>query len=363
MPIVQSEEGGIRRYDKPVAVSDIKFHPELDNLFLRETGEECELYQLIQAGYDQSQHVAIWKEEDVLVDGHRRVTIARSLGIPEVRAAYYSFGSLDEAKLFAYSRQIARRNLELHEIASYIQIRKVVRGRGKHESRGNQYKSGSHAQACLPRAQNGVPAANSGEPTTRSGRRKIAQEVAKECNIGVATADRLVTIATINDPEANEILRTEKNVLKAYSVANRAASKSAPKVGRSTTPPPEIKRAVASIPLPKSGQPITDAERDFMERIPLRAELADGQSSGTMDNDLRLYFMLEPRLKQMKEDVLNLVGPCSEEWLGPFHRAVSDLVNAPSPVSWQRCRKCDGEKVTLGEGTCKRCRGCGYRID
>lgn len=334
--------------------------------------------KMAESGYDMAQPIVIWQREPgtnpVVVDGNQRCRAARKAKI-QVGVFYQKFASEDEAVDYAISRQRDRRNLtdlELIRCIQHLDSRKTPGGGG--EERGNQYKSGRASNDALP---------DQAAPLEKS-KTKRSNKTANQTAVKVGTSDVTVERAryiTAHAPEEykqnmevapegeakpwslHKTWKKTQEFVKAKKAATEQEAMAAPAVGKSSTPPPEIKRAVASVPLPKAGQPITDAEREFMSRIPLRTDFADERDVSPMDNDLRLYLMFEPRLKQMKEDVLNLVGPCSEEWLGPFHRAVSDLVNAPSPVSWQRCRKCDGEKVTLGEGTCKRCRGCGYRID
>lgn len=334
--------------------------------------------KMAESGYDMAQPIVIWQREPgtkpVVVDGNQRCRAARRAGI-EVGVFFQSFASEDEAVDYAISRQRDRRNLTDIEMLRCIEhIDKRKPQGGSSDERGNQHKSGKASNEAFP------DPVSPKESNKQSRSKKTAAKTAKKVGTSRATVERARYI-TDHAPEEykrnmevapegetkpwslHKTWKKTQELVKAKKAAAKQDGMDAPAIGKSATPPPEIKRAIASVPLPKSGQPLTDAEREFMHRIPLRSELAEDSSASPMDNDLRIFLMLEPSLKKIKEDVLRLVGPCSEDWLSPLHRAVNELVNVPHPSSWQRCRKCDGEKVTLGEGTCKKCRGCGYRIN
>lgn len=342
--------------------------------------ERSDVVQAIEAkmaatGYDMAQPIVIWQREPgtkpVVVDGNQRCRAARKAKI-DVGVFFQSFASEDEAVDYAISRQRDRRNLtdlELRKCVELLDKRKTPGGDGEERTKegGRGGKKSSASNAAL----------DSG-PGTKPNR--SAADTAKKCGVSTAKVERTRYINTHAPDQYKQNMEaapageskpwtlnkcwreTQKLVAEKKTAAKRDAM-AAPAVGRSTTAPPEIKRAVASIPLPKSGLPVTDAEREFMSRIPLRVELAEGLPVSTMDNDLRIFLMLEPTLKRIKEDVLKLLGPCSKDWLAPLHKAVAELVDTPHPSSWRRCQKCDGEKVRLGDGTCKRCRGCGYSIN
>jgi hypothetical protein len=62
-------------------------------------------------GFDTSQPVIIWKEADVLIDGHTRLASAQSANLTHVAAIYKSFADVDDALRYAYGLQFKRRNL------------------------------------------------------------------------------------------------------------------------------------------------------------------------------------------------------------------------------------------------------------
>ena len=62
-------------------------------------------------GFDQSQPVIIWKETELLIDGHTRFAGAVKAGLNYVYAVYESFPDVDSALRYAYGLQFKRRNL------------------------------------------------------------------------------------------------------------------------------------------------------------------------------------------------------------------------------------------------------------
>lgn len=62
-------------------------------------------------GFDPSRPLVIWKERDVLVEGHMRLAAAKDAGLEEVPVVYRSFADQDEAEGYAYQCQRDRRNM------------------------------------------------------------------------------------------------------------------------------------------------------------------------------------------------------------------------------------------------------------
>ncbi len=62
-------------------------------------------------GFDPSQPVIIWKEANLLIDGHTRCAAAEKAGIDSVVVIYKSFDDVDSALRYTYGLQFKRRNL------------------------------------------------------------------------------------------------------------------------------------------------------------------------------------------------------------------------------------------------------------
>ena len=72
-------------------------------------------------GYDQSQPIHVWKERDVVLDGHTRLMAAQRADFYQVPVYKHSFESEQEAVEYAIHNQRDRRNLTDSELYSYIQ--------------------------------------------------------------------------------------------------------------------------------------------------------------------------------------------------------------------------------------------------
>jgi ParB family chromosome partitioning protein len=96
---------------------EIKTDPELAGMFAVNPEILAAIIKSMrESGYDKSQPVVLWKEREVVVDGHTRLQAAAEAGISEIPVAEKEFASLADAKLYAYRRQAERRNLTPAEI-------------------------------------------------------------------------------------------------------------------------------------------------------------------------------------------------------------------------------------------------------
>jgi tRNA1(Val) A37 N6-methylase TrmN6 len=73
--------------------------------------------------YGLREPLVVWKEKNILVDGHNRYEICAELNIiPPI--TYYSFADENEAKMFIIENQIIRRNLQPYEkIEVYLKVK------------------------------------------------------------------------------------------------------------------------------------------------------------------------------------------------------------------------------------------------
>lgn len=62
-------------------------------------------------GYDDAMPVIIWKEKDVLIDGHTRLRAAKAAGISSIPAVYASFENEESALDYMHRIQFNRRNI------------------------------------------------------------------------------------------------------------------------------------------------------------------------------------------------------------------------------------------------------------
>lgn len=93
----------------------MKINPELSGYFKGKVHKWTEelLEQSIRELGGAITPVIVWKEEGVLVDGHRRLEICERLGLP-YKIEEMSFANIEEVKEFMKSWQFCRRNVTDH---------------------------------------------------------------------------------------------------------------------------------------------------------------------------------------------------------------------------------------------------------
>jgi ParB family chromosome partitioning protein len=121
-------------YAKPFRVSDIAIDPEISRVFKIQDKIFEEISENIKKhGFDKSQPVVVWKGKNILVDGHTRLAAAKELGLEEVPVVEKEFEDMEEAILYTFERQVARRNLTSSEILTAAQM---IHGRKERDGKG-----------------------------------------------------------------------------------------------------------------------------------------------------------------------------------------------------------------------------------
>jgi protein gp37/ParB-like chromosome segregation protein Spo0J len=92
--------------------------------------EEAIFEHMKEHGYDQDQPVILWKEENVVVDGHTRLQVAKRLGLEDISVSMKSFPDELSALKHAIHNQRDRRNFTDVQILACIEIVDKVRERG-----------------------------------------------------------------------------------------------------------------------------------------------------------------------------------------------------------------------------------------
>jgi ParB family chromosome partitioning protein len=125
---------GQNYYSRPFPVGNIVIDPEISRIFKISDKTLAEIARKMRAsGYDKSQPVVIWKGENILVDGHTRLAAARETGLDEIPAVEMEFSGREEAILYTFERQVARRNLTGAEI---LRAAQMIHGRKDRDGSG-----------------------------------------------------------------------------------------------------------------------------------------------------------------------------------------------------------------------------------
>lgn len=94
-------------------------------------------------GFDDNQPVIIWKERNILIDGHTRLKASTLVGIKSIPAFYASFKTEDEALEYMHRIQFNRRNINDADL-----IRLIKEALPKYEKK---YGEGSKAEFLAKR--------------------------------------------------------------------------------------------------------------------------------------------------------------------------------------------------------------------
>lgn len=129
---------------KTVKVSDIVTKEPFVNLFpIKEEVLQSIAENMRLNGYDDNQPVIIWKEANVLVDGHTRLQAAKLAGLASVQVFYASFQTEDEVLDYMHHIQFNRRNITDGDL-----IRLIINALPKYEKK---YGEGSKAEFLIKR--------------------------------------------------------------------------------------------------------------------------------------------------------------------------------------------------------------------
>ncbi|MBO7637827.1 MAG: ParB-like nuclease domain-containing protein [Treponema sp.] len=122
MDAFSNSNTGVAKAAKYIATDSVKTDPEFENLFLQDKENIDSIAEKIKAeGFSDAHPLIIWKEKDILVDGHTRLKAARKAGCFQVPVMYESFASREEALQAAMDEQIQRRNLSDNELMTAVE--------------------------------------------------------------------------------------------------------------------------------------------------------------------------------------------------------------------------------------------------
>lgn len=292
---------------------------------------------MTSVGYDPTKPVAVWRERNVVIDGHTRILSAIKARIFDIPVAFFSFASEDDALLYAITSQVHRRNLSQSELLMAVKavdkIRKAGRpGDGKLASRDANYSDG-----------------------------KSAAETAKILGVGQATVERARTV--LSDPEAEAAVMEGKasiNMASRIAKANKAkkakptqqtekpAQQSALFAESTTTaalasapPLPKFDAAPASAPFTATEKPRWDTQQYRM--------------------DVRIYHELKPLYDQLRDRLKEITGLNGSEVYGPAYQKTRAVALMAHPRDWVDCTRCKGTGKKNGV-PCEACKMGRYKI-
>ncbi|MDR2510628.1 MAG: ParB N-terminal domain-containing protein [Spirochaetaceae bacterium] len=128
---------GKNYYAKMMRIEDVVVDPEISKVFVYQNKIFEEITRSIRdEGYDKSQPIVVWKERNVVLDGHTRLAAAKTAGLEEIPAVDLEFEDKEDAILYTFERQVIRRNLTSGEILTATQMLCGRAGHRKHDGKG-----------------------------------------------------------------------------------------------------------------------------------------------------------------------------------------------------------------------------------
>ncbi|MBQ3801409.1 MAG: ParB N-terminal domain-containing protein [Treponema sp.] len=108
---------GAKQLSQMVPLKDIKLDPEFQALFPLDEDMVADVARSIEeSGFDPTQPLVIWKENNTLLDGHTRYAASEKVRLFDVPVFYKSFANRDAAMFYALGLQLFRRNLSQQQL-------------------------------------------------------------------------------------------------------------------------------------------------------------------------------------------------------------------------------------------------------
>lgn len=104
-----------------IPIKNVQTHRDFESIFPINRKVRDSITQSIRKeGFNEDFPLVIWKEENILIDGHTRLSAAKRAFLKKVPVIYKSFLTKQEAIDYALSLQFNRRNLSDADLLSFI---------------------------------------------------------------------------------------------------------------------------------------------------------------------------------------------------------------------------------------------------
>jgi ParB-like chromosome segregation protein Spo0J len=200
--------------DGPVwmAPADLQVSPAFSKLFaIAPAVLGLIVDRMRREGYIRHHPIEVWRQQNVILDGHTRRKAAITAGVSEVPVVFLDFDTEAEAKSYARLNQRSRRNLTEAEILALVEAEHKTKGRGKRtDLAANEAKSGKAAESTA-------------------------------AAIGVSRSKVERALAVLADPEAREAVERGETTISAAAteVAKKKREARPPKLKAVPEPAPE----------------------------------------------------------------------------------------------------------------------------
>lgn len=104
-----------------IPIKEVQTHRDFEALFpINKKVRDSIAQSICKEGFNEDFPLIIWKEENILIDGHTRLSAAKRAILKKVPVSYKSFSSKQEAIDYAHSLQFNRRNLTDADLFSFV---------------------------------------------------------------------------------------------------------------------------------------------------------------------------------------------------------------------------------------------------
>jgi ParB family chromosome partitioning protein len=104
-----------------IPIKEVQTHRDFESLFpINKKVRDSIAQSIRKEGFNEDFPLIIWAEENILIDGHTRLSAAKRAILKKVPVTYKSFPSKQDAINFAVSLQMNRRNLTDADLFSFI---------------------------------------------------------------------------------------------------------------------------------------------------------------------------------------------------------------------------------------------------
>lgn len=310
--------------------SELAVEPPFSTLFpVKKPTLEKIIASIQENGFDPSRPINVWKERNVVVDGHTRRLAAIRCNITDVPICFQEFANENEAVLYAIKCQVDRRNLDDAEMI------RAVREMDRRMNEGRPSKETASREAVSGRS---------------------SEETAKK--LGTSRA-KVEAARTVIDHEqefpdiAKDVYEGRKSIrMGASEVGNRKRKK---RSGNKL--PPALAERAAKQPSAKAHRNLSSVvtydagTAAWLESFPLRSKVV----AHRFDEDALIYRAFSERLGGFRGELSDLIGERSRAGQSTLYAAISRLSQIPPIKAWSVCEKCQG----LGFLTKKPCGYCG----
>lgn len=291
-------------------------------------------------GFIRTRPIEVWRERNVVLDGHTRRQVAIGLGIQDVPVVFVSFESEYDALEYAYECQLARRQLTGPEVLLAVEAFDKIRPRGgDHKSE----KSKASREAFDPDG-------------------KSAVETAKILGVGRATVERARVV--LKDEEAKQsVLQGKASInMAARNVKSKKPKKAKPtqQIEKPTQQSAFVAESTTTAAALASAPPLPFAERADPPFVAVSTEKPRWDTK-QYRTDVRVYEAIKPLLDQLRAILEDVTGVKDSVVLGQLYQRSHALANVVDPQFWEDCTRCGATGLT-DKGSCTYCKKARYRI-